>query len=81
LGVFPSTWEGLLSFFVPALSRFVFLSPASGDVDPPIPQLRYSSMTLNAQETLISMLMCAIKSLRWDQNTLWPMMGPQFAKL
>ncbi len=33
LGIFPTAWDGLLSFFVPTLSRFLFLSPVSGDVD------------------------------------------------
>jgi hypothetical protein len=37
VGVFPSTWEGLLSFFVPTLSTFLFISPGSGDVDPSYP--------------------------------------------
>jgi len=37
LGIFPSTWEGLLSFYVPTLSRFLFISPGSGDVDPSYP--------------------------------------------
>lgn len=33
LGIFPTAWDGLLSFFVPTLSRFLFLSSVSGDVD------------------------------------------------
>jgi hypothetical protein len=33
LGIFPTAWDGLLSFFVPSFSRFLFLSPESGDVD------------------------------------------------
>jgi len=37
LGIFPSTWEGLLSFFVPTLSRFLVISPGTGDVDPSYP--------------------------------------------
>jgi hypothetical protein len=37
LGVFPSTWDGFLSFFVPALSRFLTISPGTGDVDPSYP--------------------------------------------
>jgi hypothetical protein len=32
LGIFPSTWDGYLSFFVPTLSKFVALSPYTGDV-------------------------------------------------
>jgi len=33
LGIFPTAWDGLLSFFVPTFSRFLFLDPMSGDVD------------------------------------------------
>jgi len=39
LGVFPSAWEGFLSFFVPTLSRFLIISPGSGDVDPAYPSI------------------------------------------
>jgi len=39
LGIFPSTWEGLLSFFVPTLSRFLVISPGTGDVDPSYPMV------------------------------------------
>jgi len=41
LGIFPTAWDGLLSFFVPAFSRFLFLDPVSGDVD-----LSYPSVSL-----------------------------------
>jgi hypothetical protein len=41
LGIFPSTWEGLLSFFVPTLSRFLLISPGSGDVDPSYPAVSF----------------------------------------
>ncbi len=34
LGIFPSAWDGYLSFYIQDLSRFISLSPYSGDVDP-----------------------------------------------
>jgi len=37
LGIFPSTGDGFLSFFVPALSRFISLSLYNLDVDPSYP--------------------------------------------
>jgi len=37
LGIFPSTYDGVLSFFVPALSKFVSLSAFTGDLDPTYP--------------------------------------------
>ena len=37
LGIFPSTCDGFLSLFVPALSRFISLSPYTGGVDPSYP--------------------------------------------
>lgn len=39
LGIFPSTYDGFLSFFVPALSRFISLSLYNGYVDPSYPSV------------------------------------------
>ncbi|HSR09821.1 MAG TPA: hypothetical protein VLS90_00145 [Thermodesulfobacteriota bacterium] len=37
LGIMPGDVDGYLSVFIPALSRFIFLSPAKGDTDPYFP--------------------------------------------
>ncbi len=39
IGIFPSTWDGLLSFFIPDFSKFLTISPRTGDVDPNYPQV------------------------------------------
>ena len=36
LGIFPSSDDGFLSFFVPGLSKFVSLSTLNGDLDPSV---------------------------------------------
>ncbi len=40
LGIFPSTYGGYLSFFVPVLSKFVSLSADDGYVDPTYPSVQ-----------------------------------------
>ncbi len=49
LGIFPSTYGGYLSFFVPALSKFVSLSADDGYVDPTYPsvQVFYDEISCN----------------------------------
>lgn len=37
LGTLPSPWDGSLSILIPSLSKFILLSPESGDVDPDYP--------------------------------------------
>ena len=37
LGILPSTADGFLSFLIPDLSKFIFISPVTGDIDPYYP--------------------------------------------
>jgi len=37
LGILPAIWDGFISVFIPTLSKFIFISPESGDVDPFFP--------------------------------------------
>ena len=50
LGILPSDFDGFLSVFVPALAKFIFISPENGDVDPRYPWVRVYFQDANCLE-------------------------------